>query len=129
MELTMDRAKALLDEIVAEKPVGYAYITDPKTIERRNTIASAQKSSNGCYYAHADGMPGCIIGQLVHKLNPEIELASLETHAVGHILYRAGIESAEAGIVNYLMDVQSYQDAGQTWRDAVDLANNKWNSK
>lgn len=125
MELTFDHAKELLEEIVSEKPVGYDYVTDPKTIERRNTV-DVDKTSNGCYYAHADGAPGCIIGQLIHKLNPEFDLDSIETASTGHALQRAGIFSAEAGVVKYLAVVQSFQDGGKPWRDAVDAANSKW---
>ena len=77
MELTYQRATEILDELVDEKGADYIYTEDPKSIETKNELGMTPDASiNGCYYNHLDGTPGCIVGHLVHKLNPEFDLSS-----------------------------------------------------
>jgi hypothetical protein len=115
--LDVTEAFDLIDEIVNEKPFNYKYTEDPKrqeTIER-----SVAQPSNACFYAHYDGTPGCIVGTLIHKLNPEFDLKSIETLLVGSALKRAGIEATQNAI-QFLSFVQNEQDRGSTWRHSAE---------
>ena len=120
--LTLSDAKAMIDEIISEKPVDYSYTEDPKTAERNAGVVNGDGPSNGCFYAHADGSPGCIVGHVIHKLKPEFDLMSIETAFVAHALDRAGIEW-DGPVITYLAEIQQRQDSGITWRNATDQVN------
>src|SRR4051812_22356866 len=98
---TYSETVAIVKGIVAEKPEGYAYVTDPKTAERRAQYGEGEKSGTDCYYSHADGTAGCIVGNFIHKLNPEFDLKSHEFRGVTSILSYAGI-SASGDAIQFL---------------------------
>lgn len=118
---TYSKTVAIVREIVAEKPEGYKYTEDPKTAERQAQYLPSEASGTGCYYAHADGSPGCIVGHFVHKLNPDFDLKGYEFSGVPSILHYAGIK-VTGDAMQFLGDVQAYQDGGSTWKDAVEKA-------
>lgn len=119
IELEYDKAVELLEEIVAEKG-DYCYTEDPKTDERRKA-----QNSNMCFYANEDGTPGCIIGHLVHKLNPEFDLNLIERKGAARALQAAGFD-VRADAATLVRKTQMSQDLGYTWRQAVDAG--KWNT-
>jgi len=118
---TYSETVAIVKEIVAEKPRDYRYTDDPKTAERRSWYAEEERSGTNCYYAHADGTAGCIVGNFIHKLNPEFNLKMHEHSAVVSILHYAGIR-VDGDALQFLSDAQAAQDAGHTWAEAVGIA-------
>ena len=119
--LTFNEALKLVGEIVASKPEDYKYTEDEKTKETRASKSSSATAGNGCYYAHFDGTPGCIVGQVIHKLNPEFDLSSVETFSVHNALYAAGI-LADFKAESFLNQCQAEQDRGRTWKEAQNWA-------
>lgn len=119
--LNLSETVAIIDGIIAEKPEGYRYTTDPKTEQRRAQYPKEEKAGTDCYYAHADGSAGCIVGNFVNKLKPEFELREHEFEGVSTILYYAGIKvSSDAS--QFLSDLQNFQDKGETWKSAKEGA-------
>lgn len=119
--MTFSETVALVNDIIAEKPEGYKYTEDPKTAERRAQYSKDEASGTGCYYAHADGSPGCIVGTFIHKLNPDFDLKRIEFTSVARALFEARI-STDNDSVQLLSDCQRAQDGGNTWREALDIA-------
>jgi hypothetical protein len=119
--LTFSETVAMVNDIIAEKPEGYKYTKDPKTAERRAQYPPSEKSGTDCYYAHADGTPGCIVGNFIHKLNPEFDLKSIEHATVGYALRAADIRADEDSH-QLLSDCQNFQDNGESWAAALEGA-------
>lgn len=119
--LTFSETVAKVNDIIAEKPEGYKYTEDPKTEARRAQFNKSNASGTGCYYAHADGSAGCIVGTFIHKLNPGFDLKSIEHSSVYRALLDASI-SADMDSIQFLSDCQASQDLGKTWREAADTA-------
>jgi hypothetical protein len=120
--LTFAKAIEILDELVEEKGENYVYRDDPKTVTTRKSRIPAvfnQDSSNNCYYSHYDGTPGCIIGHLIHKLNPEFDLKSADPLLLGDALRKAGVEIADDGTFVLLARTQYAQDVAWPWGEAV----------
>lgn len=115
MDLTRDRALELLNEIAAEKPDNYTYTSDPKTADKRLATPGNAK----CFYEHADKTPGCIIGHLIHRLNPEFDLSEVEKMGADKAAYAAGIY-VDRSVAGFLCAVQSRQDNGHTWKASVE---------
>lgn len=108
----------LLEGIVAEKDEDYQYTTDPETVAMR-----ADTGFLGCYYGNANGGPGCIIGHVVSKVNPDVTLRALDGAGAVAALNEAGIQVEHGTAVAMLARrVQSYQDNSYTWKRALDTA-------
>lgn len=112
--LTYDRALALLEEIVAEKGADYVYTEDPVTIEK-------QGGHTACFYAAADSStPGCIIGHLIHQLNPDTNLNHLDGYgAIGAINSAGYLVELYSKTGRLLVNVQNRQDSGSSWGDSL----------
>lgn len=128
INLDYDKAVELLEEIVAEKGDYYVYTTDPKTFERQ---AAEDYPNHRCFYSNLDRTPGCIIGHLIHKLNPEFDLSNIERTGAGSAMAKAGINigGAYSKVGILAVTVQSQQDMGQTWRTALDLGKDRCERK
>lgn len=113
--LTFAAAVALVKDIVNRAPEGYKYTTDPKTTKTRARGVRGQYKA--CYYRHFDGTPGCIIGHLVDKLNPGVEIR--ESISVTEALETAGYE-IDGITMTFLSTVQQTQDNGSTWQHAFE---------
>lgn len=108
----------MLETIVVEKGEDYKYTTDPETVAMR-----ADTGFLGCYYGNPNGGPGCIIGHVVSKLNPDVTLRALDGAGAVGALNEAGIPVEHGTAVAMLVRrVQSYQDNGYTWKRALDTA-------
>ena len=110
--------------VVAEKGSDYVY-------------PESEKDGGTCQYAHK-GTPSCIVGHLIHRLDPEAfaHLAVVEADhgsepALGLVYIYPNGETAE-GSYSYLkerlwpedldiaiQEAQSAQDFGKTWGDAL----------
>lgn len=82
-----------------------------------------------CTYVH-DGQPDCIVGKLLHSMG--VSLARLEradfnngrsvaisASELVRELASEDVITAEWGVDRFLSEVQSHQDSGMKWGDAV----------
>lgn len=106
-----------LADVVASKPEDYVY------------ISTAQLHANsGCLYWHSvQEEPGCLIGQLMHRLGVprEVLMACDSDNQVGSSIIKQadfklkGLFAPDA--VAILQHIQSQQDDYKTWRQALDF--------
>lgn len=113
IELTLARTKELLAEAVAEKGADFVYVN-------RYGRSAGPDNSTTCHYVH-DDQPGCIVGNVLHRAG--VSLYNLSEHEGENAespvtaLFRP-----EPGVVDLLREVQSRQDKGASWSEAVRLA-------
>lgn len=109
--LTRDEALTALNSIVEEKGQDYVY-------------PESEKNENGsCHYRtdHGEGTePSCIIANLIVKVGGDLSRVTEYQHA-GMALREAGITVSTA-TEETLVQVQSYQDNGARWSEAVSMA-------
>lgn len=127
MTLQIEDVKRVTKEILAEYGEDYVYETDPNSI--------------GCMYAPQDGYnDGCLIGQIVKRLDPEafdrLVLTDEAQPADGiHAWFGpafwflavaerneqlgTGIIEATPGLALAMREAQSRQDGGATWGQAA----------
>lgn len=108
--LGVAEVRALLREIVAEFPDGYAY------------EGAEWRGQQTCVYAF-EGKPSCLIGHLFHRLNIEIP----EWHQNARVarvvpVFAWGVFTNDA--VLYMTNVQQSQDARFPWAECLKLADN-----
>lgn len=89
---------------------------DPDYIYRRGPRGA-------CVYV-LDGQPDCIIGRAMWALDligPDLEHMSSNSRGIVHLLkeYRSTLDVTPEQL-NWLAGVQSYQDCGIAWGEAVD---------
>lgn len=110
-KLTIKKAHKLLERAIAEKGESYVY--------------DAPDGSDTCVYAVEDDegnlAPSCIVGHVLNYLDPE---ALQEAHFYeGHRAYflRGAMESVSIPdeTARYLNGIQTEQDSGVTWGEAV----------
>lgn len=91
------------------------------------------QSLDGCYYnagivANGPDTEGCLLGQAIRNLDPEIfedigmdgdDIASLIQYMDEHF---DNSEDKEGNIENWFSIVQGQQDNGETWSEAVKIA-------
>jgi hypothetical protein len=78
----------------------------------------------GCFYV-TDGKPSCLLGHAFWNLDMvdgNIENSDLNHQGILTILDTFGLEDADEPELAWLERVQESQDSGQTWRDAVQFA-------
>lgn len=113
IELTLARTKELLAEAVAEKGEDFVYVDE----------FGQQADESGyvrCHYVHGD-QPGCIVGNVLHRAGvPLDELGAYEAQNAGDLFQ--GLFVAEGEAVRLLNAVQSRQDLGVPWGEALRLA-------
>lgn len=106
---------ALLDEIVAEYPPGHCYV--------RPGIGSQDKLS--CVYTF-EGQPSCLIGILLKRLGytiPEAsELNVIPINGVCDVDEEVAALFDGVATVRFLRTVQSLQDGGLPWVNALNRA-------
>lgn len=119
IELTLERAKELLAEAVAERGEDYVY----------------PRSDSGpyCYYVHTPDMdasltepaPGCIAGYVLHKAGVPLEtLRRFEGKSVQYPI--AQLVQTEPDVADLLRNVQSRQDERTPWGEAVQRTLNEF---
>jgi hypothetical protein len=115
IQLSLARAKELLTEAVAEKGDDYVYTTpDGKQ--------GTEEYQPVCLYVHGD-RPGCIVGHALHKAGVTLAVLSYEERndasGVLRSLRSADVLDCEDGVSQLFQDVQSLQDRGVPWGQAV----------
>lgn len=111
--LTLERAQTLLAEIVAEKGPDFKYV-NPADSE------NADPGTFSCLYVHGDE-PGCIVGVVLHRAG--VPLTSLANHE-NETPFRLPHQWFENhDVKSYLYRVQTQQDCGKTWAEAVAAGN------
>lgn len=96
----------------------------------------SEKVEGVCQYATSEGTPSCIVGHVVHILDPKAfeQLSHVEgvqgTDSASSLAWRPfddgmaylpeGFWSGRAG--DFLQDAQTLQDGGGTWGDALAVA-------
>ena len=81
-----------------------------------------------CEYFNMTGHPVCIVGHAVSRLggnpdkfrHPSINSACFR---VNRVREAAGVEDVDLNIIHWIDVVQSVQDEGKTWAEAVAAAN------
>lgn len=123
---TLERVIDEFTQIVDAMPAGYVYSPPPGT-------------SGGCLYVHGGSAgnplePGCIIAHWLHRFHqvPLDALAHVEGLAAPNMLVRllaTGVlpfdlldDLSGAQVLKFLQALQSFQDRGRTWRDALEAA-------
>lgn len=106
-----------LKEIVEEKGEDYVYTTDPETVAKRGP----GEFNEDCFYGGKDSStPGCIIGHLIHKLNPEQNLDSLDGWGACGAMRVAGFDvNYRTQVGSFLAQVQRNQDSGKPWGQSL----------
>ena len=77
-----------------------------------------------CFYTHADGTPGCLVGRALHALGLVIPWGVPENSfdtATG--LYALGYITGDRADAAWASSVQFYQDKGHTWAEALEMGN------
>lgn len=120
--ITKEEVIADITAIVAEKGADYVYTADPKTL----TTASLRPfdGEDGdplptCYYRQYDGTPGCIVGQYIAKKNPSAIVD--EGISASNAVNQAQLHIEDGGLI-FLNRLQSFQDSGCSWGDALNQA-------
>lgn len=128
IDIDIDRAKALVQECIAERGAEYTY----------------EKESNSCKYVHGVGYdedewgdgeenfsnatPGCLVGAALHRAG--IPLESMGTYyrndqgvydLIEH-LKSDGLLAMSEEASNFFGNAQSSQDAGVPWGKAAEMA-------
>jgi hypothetical protein len=109
--LTMNRAVQLAKEVVAEFGEDYVYPEEHKVLFPGNDEAS-------CMYVH-HGKPSCIVGQILHQHGVSTEELSLWENRGAYRVAEAVTDTEDAGVLGFLSAMQSRQDAGMNWGDAL----------
>jgi hypothetical protein len=108
--LTLDRAKELAAEVVAEFGEDYEYPD-----EHRQAHAGVRM----CTYVH-DGKPSCLVAQILHKHGVSMaELALWEFKGAWKVVGEV-VPDVSQEVRDYLHNIQSEQDNGIPWADAVE---------
>lgn len=105
---------ALLDEIVAEYPPGHCY----------EKVSYPPGFAPGCAYTY-EGRPSCLIGILLSRLGYTVnEFSNNNIITIDELckLSDAAALFADGATVDFLREVQSHQDAGKPWDEAVRAA-------
>lgn len=81
-----------------------------------------QPSELGCVYADEDGSPSCLVGHVIHALNPEgfkrfLAMPSLNTYWFGALsdVHDFGFSEKQTEALGYAQDAQ---DGMETWGSA-----------
>lgn len=127
--ITYDETLEKLNAIVASKPEGYRYTTDPKAIEQvkledmefgLHVDEDGNEYVSTCFYKHLDGTPGCIVGHFLAQVDPDFQPSENE-NAMTQFKY-PGAPKLTPEAIDLLSYTQNYQDKGETWADAVQKA-------
>lgn len=125
---------ALVREVVASKPSDYVYPKDPKTavtrLEYRKALNAKRaegdtydytmdsQSSDGCFYRQHDGTPGCVVGNIVARILPDLELTENKMVSQLPELHPEIGKTFTFLQLEKLSTLQNYQDVGHAWPDA-----------
>lgn len=112
--ITLDEVNELLADIVSQVPEDYVYINP----EGR----SAASGPIGCEYASRDGSPSCLVGHVLHRLGLPVyhsETQPGQGWAVTWGFEHPHEEHFTPEAVSRLARVQSRQDQGTPWREAI----------
>lgn len=128
-----------MTELTVERPTGVPTLTvasvaeaiDQLIIERGHDYVYPAKDQGGCYYSFPDGTPGCFVGAIIAKLDPEafekiknaepieddgngaIRRESLGS--VNTLIRDAFINVADPTVEAALARLQYSQDCGDDW--------------
>lgn len=112
-KLTVPRTIDLLREIVEERGSDYVYPGQPARSDVPGVL---------CYYVNADGTPGCIVAQVLHRNGTTLQ--QLAKHE-GETPFSEPFVSAFGltfDVSNILKAAQGIQDDGYTWGAALAAA-------
>lgn len=116
-EFTLNDVITALDAAVAERGADYVY---PRDRDGWTALAGA------CVYQLADGTPACIVGDVLHRLNPELVPPPGCVNDAKTIIKDVIPEAFEAddlwNIADLLRTAQFYQDCGETWGRSAEEA-------
>jgi hypothetical protein len=119
VEITLDEAKTLLARAVTEKGKDHKYkMLTVKTLTGLREEACA-------YFDPADGRPSCMVGYVLSYkgvTHESLAIAGLNHHANVETLAEMGFIKVDLETQALLEAVQSEQDAGMTWGDALEEA-------
>lgn len=98
-----------------------------------NAIYQSPNGFNGCYYnvgivANGPDTEGCLLGQAIRNLEPEIfEAITADSDDIVSLICIMNedfdnSEDEEGDIEKWLSIVQGQQDGGKTWSEAVKIA-------
>ena len=108
--LTLDRAKELAAEVLAEFGEDYKYPED-----HRQFNAGVKM----CVYVH-DGKPSCLVGQILHRYGVSTtELALNEFRSAHNVTYDL-VPGTSPEVLKFLEEIQGEQDEKKTWGEAVE---------
>lgn len=116
-EFTLNDVITALDAAVAERGADYVY---PRDRDGWTTFTGA------CVYQLADGKPACIVGEVLHRLDPELVPPPECVNDAMTFIEEAIPEAFEAGdlrnIATLLRVAQAHQDSGESWGRSAEEA-------
>jgi len=98
--------------------------TRAAALERPDHIANPGGQNVCVYFNPSDGTPDCVVGHGLARLGVTLEdVANVNSYKVNsykviEVLERLGV----GGATGWLQEVQTQQDAGRSWGEAVRIA-------
>ena len=125
--VTYARASRVLDQILAKFGEDYVYVN-------RYGEQADPDTRPSCFYVHGDGAtrpkePGCIIGQLLHRLGVPLDSFSLLEGEAADSVVKKFFPRTSGAVLTFLRDVQHWQDGGRSWGAAVSFAREMYASE
>lgn len=125
LELTLEKAKSMVDEAIRDKGSDFVYKRMPG-MDCQYVHEGVVWDADLEEYVQDESVyePGCIVGYVLHKAG--ISLATMQASEGNNAeelldrLERHGLLTVEAEAVEFLNSVQDLQDSGNSWGSARD---------
>lgn len=128
IDIDIDRAKALVQECIAERGAEYTYEKEGYSCKYVHGVGYDEDEWGDGEENFSNATPGCLVGAVLHKAG--VPLEKMGTYArndegsydlIEH-LTADGLVHVSQEANNFLGNVQSSQDAGAPWGQAAEVA-------
>lgn len=128
IDIDIDRAKALVNELIAERGADYVYEKEGSSCKYVHGVKYDEAEWGDGQESFSEAVPGCLVGAVLHRAG--VPLDQMGTYSrneegsydlIEHLTADELVNvSREAN--NFLSNVQSSQDAGAPWGVAAEMA-------
>jgi hypothetical protein len=129
IDIDLDKAKALVDECIAERGAEYVYEKEGSSCKYVHGVDESIEDEWGDTVENfTNATPGCLVGAVLHKAGiPLDKMGTYSRNDEGSYDLIEHLTSDELVTVsqeanNFLGNVQSSQDAGAPWGQAMEAA-------
>lgn len=125
IEVTVEQVKSAVKAALTEKGEDFLYV-NPFGQPMRDEAGYHTGAS--CFYVHGDVVqtPGCFVGNVLHRLGVSLEyLTGCEHMRAGAVIASLEVDNVlkmSFASRQMLVTIQSAQDSGKTWGEAVKAA-------